>query len=93
MEEYDLVKVEITKSPENYEDFYIYAMTRNGAKYYYLKDLTSCDSSVINLEFQELKYLLIRTDKMSTSSDYSITIESEGSNMPVLSTLIVSIIL
>lgn len=93
MEEYDLTTLSLTKSPDNYEDLYIYAMTRNGAKEYRLDDLTSCDSGTIDLEIKELKYLVIRTDKLSPRSDYSITIRSEGSNRTVLSALIVSIIL
>ena len=93
METYESVKILISKDTANYEDLYIYVMTQNGSKYYYLNELSSCDSNVLELEFEMIKYLSIRADKLSTDSNYSIFIEREGLKNDILMNIFVSIML
>ncbi|CAI2371078.1 unnamed protein product [Moneuplotes crassus] len=93
MEDYDSVQIDITKSPENYEDLYIYVMTKNGANYYYLNDLSSCNSTQNTLKLDDVKYISVRADKLSLNSDYSIKIERVSEKTNVLSAVVISVIL
>lgn len=93
MESYDYLKLTISKSNLNYEDLYIYIMTKNGSRYMYLRELTSCDSDIIVMEFEEIKYLSIRSDKLYTDSNYSILVERQAIPQNVLSSILISVIL
>ena len=93
MESFDDISIKISKDTANYENLYIYAMTLNGSKYFYLKELSSCDSDTLELEFNKIKYLSIRADKLSAQSNYSIVVERINIADDIMTSIFVSIIL
>jgi len=93
METFDDIRIKINKDSANYEDLYIYAMTLNGSKYYYLKELSTCDSNEIVLEFNKIKYLSIRSDKLSANSNYSIVVERTSISEDLMTSIFVSVVL
>ena len=93
MEAFDNIKITIKKNPANYENLYIYGMTLNGSKYLYLDDLSIWEDDNIEIEFKKIKYLSIRTDKLSSTSSYSILVERVYVSEDIMTSIFVSIIL
>jgi len=75
------VTIDISRSENNYEEIYMYAITNDEEMNYYSKDFATCNSDSFKLELDNTGYIRIRVKKLDNLSNYSINISQKiGTN-------------